>query len=67
MKQIIVNLDAPEIIALEKAGDKRAIAKVNKCLVFTFPLFENTNNANVYEKPELYIKKIDVYTPYICN
>nr|GMD25496.1 putative phospholipid-transporting ATPase 9 [Ipomoea batatas] len=30
MKQIIVNLDAPEIIALEKAGDKRAIAKASR-------------------------------------
>lgn len=29
MKQIIINLDTPEIQALEKAGDKAVIAKVN--------------------------------------
>ncbi|XP_048318383.2 putative phospholipid-transporting ATPase 9 [Ziziphus jujuba] len=30
MKQIIINLDTPEIQALEKAGDKGAIAKASK-------------------------------------
>jgi len=29
MKQIIIHLEIPEIQALEKAGDKMAIAKVN--------------------------------------
>jgi len=29
MKQLIIQLESPEIQALEKAGDKRAIAKVN--------------------------------------
>nr|GMD77180.1 putative phospholipid-transporting ATPase 9 [Ipomoea batatas] len=30
MEQIIINLDTPEIIALEKSGDKDAIAKASK-------------------------------------
>lgn len=29
MKQIIINLESPQIQALEKAGDKAAISKVN--------------------------------------
>lgn len=29
MKQLVIQLESPEIHALEKAGDKRAIAKVN--------------------------------------
>lgn len=30
MKQIIITLDSPDIIALEKHGDKEAVAKVKK-------------------------------------
>lgn len=30
MKQIIINLETPEIHSLEKTGEKDAIAKVNK-------------------------------------
>jgi phospholipid-translocating ATPase len=30
MTQIIITLEAPDIIALEKNGDKYSIAKVNK-------------------------------------
>jgi phospholipid-translocating ATPase len=30
MIQIIITLEAPDIIALEKNGDKHSIAKVNK-------------------------------------
>lgn len=30
MKQIIINLETPEIQALEKAGDKAAITKVKQ-------------------------------------
>ncbi|XP_058091688.1 putative phospholipid-transporting ATPase 9 [Magnolia sinica] len=33
MKQIIINLETPEIQALEKAGDKNAIAKASKASV----------------------------------
>lgn len=33
MKQIIINLETPEIIALEKEGEKNAIAKVNVYLL----------------------------------
>lgn len=29
MKQIIISLETPQILALEKEGDKDAIAKVN--------------------------------------
>ena len=29
MKQIIINLETSQILALEKEGDKNAIAKVN--------------------------------------
>ena len=36
MKQIIINLDTPEILALEKAGEKTAIAKVLYSMAFSF-------------------------------
>lgn len=33
MKQIIINLETPEIKAFEKAGEKGSIAEVNACSV----------------------------------
>lgn len=36
MKQIIINLDTPEIQTLEKGGEKYAIAKVIYSISFSF-------------------------------
>lgn len=43
MKQITITLDAPEIISVEKAGDKDAIAKVKKREILEFFPTSNEN------------------------
>ena len=42
MKQIIINLENPEILSLEKTGDKDAIAKVKTDL--THHRFQSTSD-----------------------
>ena len=34
MRQIVITLDAPDIIAIEKQGDKEAVAKVNNSRLY---------------------------------
>jgi len=43
MKQIVISLDLPEIIALEKHGDKEAIAKVDGVNHHLLESLENFN------------------------
>jgi hypothetical protein len=38
MKQITITLDTPDIIALEKGGDRAAVTKVEKILMFIVTL-----------------------------
>lgn len=41
MKKIVITLDSPDILSLEKQGDKEALAKVTTLNSYTFKIFSH--------------------------
>jgi len=54
MKQIIINLENPEILSLEKTGDKDTIAKVKTALIH-----------HGFQSSSDYLLVIGIYFPFL--